>query len=122
MTLRSSARQQVSGGARPLNFNSWDLGQQPTDAIVQITLSGNAANVRLFDSANYRAFKAGRRASGYGGYARCSPVRLRVPSSGHWHVVGDFGGFPGKSGVQVLPGRLPPYGSEPRLFHQSAGS
>lgn len=72
-------------------------------------LSGNSANVRLFDSANYNAFKSGRSATGYGGHATRSPVRLQVPNSGHWYVVVDYGGLPGggRAGVQVLPGRLP---------------
>jgi len=92
-----------------MNFNYWDLGQQPAGAIVQITMSGEAANVRLFDSSNYNAFKSGRRATGYGGHATRSPVRLQVPRGGHWYVVIDHGGLPGRSraAVQVLPGRLP---------------
>lgn len=92
-----------------MNFNYWDLGQQPAGAIVQVSLSGNAANVRLFDTSNYNAFKAGHRATGYGGYATRSPVRFQVPRSGRWYVVMDYGGLPGRgrAGVQVLPGRLP---------------
>jgi hypothetical protein len=92
-----------------MEFNYWDLGQQASGAIVQVTLSGNAANVRLFDSSNFSAFKAGRSATGYGGYATTSPVRLQVPRAGHWYVVVDFGGLAGRSrvGVEVLPGRLP---------------
>jgi hypothetical protein len=92
-----------------MNFNYWDLGQQPAGAIVQVTMSGDAANVRLFDSSNYSAFKAGRRATGYGGYATRSPVRLQIPNDGHWYVVIDYGGLPGRgqAGVEVLPGRLP---------------
>jgi len=45
----------------------------------------------------------------YGGHATRSPVRLQVPSSGHWYVVVDYGGLPGRgrAGVRVLPGRLP---------------
>lgn len=92
-----------------MNFNYWDLHQQPAGAIVQVTLQGNAANVRLFDSSNCNAFKAGRRATGYGGHATRSPVRLQVPRGGHWYVVVDYGGFAGRgrAAVQVLPGRLP---------------
>jgi Domain of unknown function (DUF1883) len=67
-----------------MNFNYWDLGQQSAGTFVQITLSGDAANVRLLDSANYSAFKAGRSARGVGGYAKRSPVRLQIPNSGHW--------------------------------------
>jgi hypothetical protein len=92
-----------------MEFNYWDLGQRPAGAIVQVTLSGDSANVRLFDSANYSAFKAGSSARGYGGHTTRSPVRLQIPSSGHWYVVIDYGGLPGRgrAGVQVLPGRLP---------------
>jgi hypothetical protein len=92
-----------------MNFNYWDLGQQSAGTIIQATLSGNSPNVRLFDSANYHAFKSGRSARGYGGHATRSPVRLQVPSSGHWYVVVDYGGLSGhgRVGVQVLPGRLP---------------
>jgi hypothetical protein len=73
-----------------MNFNYWDLGQQSAGTFVQVTLSGNAANVRLLDSANYSAFKAGRNARGYGGYATRSPVRLQIPNSGQWYVVIDY--------------------------------
>jgi hypothetical protein len=66
-----------------MNFNYWDLGQQPSGAIVQVTLNGDAANVRLFDSSNYSAFKAGRSARGYGGYTPRSPVHLEIPNGGH---------------------------------------
>lgn len=112
-SLKSAAHQ--SGSSRLsmewalVKFNSWDLGQQPGGAIVQVTLSGSAANVRLFDSSNFNSFKAGRRARGYGGHATKSPVRLSVPRSGHWYAVVDYGGYAGsgRAGVQVLPGRLP---------------
>ena len=92
-----------------MNFNYWDLGQQSAGTIVQVTLSGNSANVRLFDSANYNFFKAGRSNRYYGGHATHSPVRLQVPSSGRWYLVVDYGGLPGRgrAGVQILPGRLP---------------
>ena len=98
-----------------MNFTHWDLGQQPKGAIVQVTLSGNAANVRLVDSSNLRAFKSGRRHTYYGGHATRSPVRLAVPRTGHWHVVIDFGGLKGRSktNVQVLPGRLPALRQQP---------
>jgi hypothetical protein len=92
-----------------MDFNYWDLGHQSGETIVQVTLSGDSANVRLFDSANYSAFKAGRNARGFGGHATRSPVRLQIPNGGHWYVVIDYGGLPGRgrASVQVLPGRLP---------------
>ena len=86
-------------------FNYWDLGQLKRGAVVRVTLSGNAANVRLLDSSNYRSFKNGRNARGVGGLVKRSPVDLTVPSSGHWYVVVDYGGHAGsgRAAVEVLP-------------------
>ena len=91
-----------------MQFNSWDLGQQAAGTAVEITLSGNAANVRLLDSANLSAYRIGRQHHYIGGLAKRSPVRLQVPHSGHWHVVIDYGGLTGRghAGVRVLPGSL----------------
>lgn len=92
-----------------MQFNYWDLGHQKRGAVVEIQLSGNAANVRLLDSSNYTAFKNGRNARGAGGYVKKSPVHLTVPHSGHWYVTVDYGGLQGRgrASVQVLPGPLP---------------
>lgn len=46
-----------------MNFNYYDLGQLRGSEIVEVTLSGNAANVRLMDSPNYQSFRGGRRHS-----------------------------------------------------------
>jgi hypothetical protein len=93
-----------------MQFNSWDLGQQAAGTVVEITLSGSTANVRLLDSANLIAYRNGRQHHYIGGLATRSPVRLRVPDSGHWHVVIDYGGGAGRgrAGVHVLPGSLSP--------------
>lgn len=62
-----------------MQFNSWDLGQRRAGEVVEINLTGSAANVRLLDTANLNAFKNGRSARGVGGHAtsrRCgSPSR-----------------------------------------------
>ncbi len=99
----------VLGGAN-MKFQQWDLGQQPRGAIVEVTLRGNAANVRLLDSSAFGAFKSGRRHTYYGGHVTRSPYRVQVPRAGHWYVTVDFGGNAGSSqvGVRVLPGQLPP--------------
>ena len=93
-----------------MRFHSWDLGHLPRGAIVEITLSGNAANVHLLDSSNFSSYRAGRHYRTYGGNTRQSPVRLATPHSGHWHVAIDYGGLPGsgRASVRVLPGALPP--------------
>lgn len=83
---------------------------------MQITLSGNAANVRLMDSSNFQNYKSGRSHRYAGGLIQRSPVVLGVPSSGHWYVTVDLQGLAGKvsSSVRVLPSALPTY-REPSL-------
>lgn len=93
-----------------MRFNYWDLGQRRRGDIVEVNLSGNAANVRLLDSSNLSAYKGGRRHTAIGGHATRSPARLQIPRSGHWYVAIDYGGLSGRgrASVQVLPGALPP--------------
>ena len=43
-----------------MNFNYWDLKQRKRGEIVEVQISGNAANVRLMDSSNFQACKRGR--------------------------------------------------------------
>ncbi|MFQ5850830.1 MAG: DUF1883 domain-containing protein [Candidatus Binatia bacterium] len=93
-----------------MKFQHYDLGHLKGGEIVEITFSGNAANVRLMDSTNFNSYRRGRRHRAYGGHATRSPVRLQVPRAGHWHVIIDLGGYAGRvrSSVNVLPGRLRP--------------
>lgn len=87
-----------------------DLKQQSRGATAVINLRGNAANVRLMDASNYRAFKAGRRHRCVGGLVKSSPARLQIPSSGHWFVTVDLIGLQGRvaSSVHVEPPPLKP--------------
>ncbi len=87
----------------------FDLKQQPRGALVEVTLRGSAANVRLMKSSEYSKYKRERDHRYYGGHYTRSPVRLAIPSSGHWYVAVDLGGYPGRvnADVRVLPGPLP---------------
>jgi len=69
-----------------------------------VNLEGTAANVRLMDSVNFSAYRAGGRHRYVGGYMTQSPVRLQVPEAGHWQVAIDLGGYGGsvRSTVQVI--------------------
>ncbi|MEW5980100.1 MAG: DUF1883 domain-containing protein [Acidobacteriota bacterium] len=98
-----------------MNFSYYDLNSRSAGEIVQVNLSGNAANVFLVDSSNFQSYRAGRRYTFYGGHAKQSPVRLQVPRSGHWYVVIDLGGYSGsvRHSVQMLPGALPPLRKAP---------
>lgn len=108
-----------------MNFNHYDLGYKQAGQIVEITLSGNAANVRLMDSSNFQSYKSGRQHRYHGGLAKSSPIRLQIPSSGNWHVAVDMQGLRGtvRSSVRMLPGplpelRQPPLSSVPSLVQR----
>lgn len=88
-----------------MNFTHYNLGHVERGSIVEVTLQGSAANVRLMDNSNFNSYKAGRQHRYQGGLAKSSPVRLAVPSSGTWHVTVDMQGLRGtvRSGIQVIP-------------------
>ena len=87
-----------------MNFQQYNLGHQKRGAIVEVTLSGSAANVRLVDSANLQKYRSGRRHQYHGGLIRRSPVRLQVPRTGIWYVSVDLQGLRGqaRSSVRVI--------------------
>lgn len=89
-----------------MNFTHYTLGHLDRGSVVEITLQGSAANVRLMDPSNFSNYKAGRAHRYHGGLAEKSPIRLPVPSSGSWHVAVDMQGLRGsvRSGVRVVPG------------------
>jgi len=91
-----------------MQFIHTDLGQRKRGEIVEVILA-SGANVRLMDSSNFNSYKRGRRHRYTGGLAKKSPVRLQIPSTGHWHVAVDMQGLRGstKASVRVLPGVLP---------------
>lgn len=92
-----------------LQFIHTDLGQRKRGEMVEVTLRGSAANVRLMDTSNSHAYRNGRRHSYHGGLVKRSPFRMQIPRNGHWHVTVDMQGLRGnvRSSVQVLPGALP---------------
>jgi hypothetical protein len=86
-------------------FQYYDLGQRARGSIVVVTLLGNPANVRLLDTANFNRYRESLEHEYAGGLARQSPVRLEVPSTGHWHLVVDLIGLSGttRTTVEILP-------------------
>lgn len=112
-----------------LKFQQWDLGQRRSGELVEVQIKGNAANVRLMDSANLQKFRKGQQHRYYGGLVKRSPWRVKIPRSGHWYVTVDLGGLKGhvSASVSVLPGALPqarnlPLSSAPSLIHQVDGA
>ena len=99
-----------------MKYTVYDLGQCRRGERIQVSLQGNAANVRLMDSSNYSNYRSGRRHRYYGGLVKRSPIVLTVPSSGHWYITIDLAGLAGsvRSSIRRLPAPLPVY-DEPSL-------
>lgn len=111
-----------------MNFTHYDLGNKQRGQIVQITLAGSAANVRLMDNSNFQSYRNGRQHRYTGGLVKQSPVKLQIPSTGHWHVTVDMQGLRGtvKSSISILPGSLPELrqpalSTVPSLVHRNDG-
>lgn len=102
-----------------MNFTHYDLGFQNRGTVIEVTLSGSAANVRLLDSSNFQSYKSGRKHRYFGGLIRRSPARLVVPNSGIWHVTVDMQGLRGqtRSSIRIIPKEvlspLPEYSPRP---------
>lgn len=83
-----------------MNFLNYEVQTQPGD-VIEVTLSGNAANVFLMDEPNFRSYRSGKQFQHFGGYFHRSPVLLKAPAAGHWHIVVDLGGRAGRVNAAV---------------------
>lgn len=109
-----------------MNFTHYNLGRKEKGQIVEITLSGSAANVRLMDNSNFQNYRNGRQHRYFGGLAKQSPVRLSIPSTGNWHVTVDMQGLRGtvRSSIRMMPSALPEFRQQalstvPSLVHKN---
>ncbi|MEY3286859.1 MAG: hypothetical protein RL500_1589 [Pseudomonadota bacterium] len=84
-----------------MKFLYTDLGPRQAGEVVQVSLTA-VANVRLMDTPNFTNFKSGVKHIYTGGVVRQSPVRLTIPSPGHWHAVIDTTGIQGTPGVSAV--------------------
>lgn len=87
-----------------MDFIHSDLGSRRRGDVVEVTLS-SGANVRVLDSSNFQRYRRGERHNYHGGLARQSPLRIPIPSSGHWHAVVDMQGLRGstRASIRVIP-------------------
>jgi hypothetical protein len=83
-----------------MGFIHTDVGPRHAGDVVEVTLT-SVANVRLMDANNFNSYKNGKKHIYTGGVARESPLRLTVPSFGHWHVAIDTSGINGSSGLKA---------------------
>lgn len=109
-----------------MRFIYQDLGQRKRGEIVEVTLQGSAANVRLMDSSNFSNYKNGRQHSYHGGLVKQTPFKIAIPNSGRWYVTVDMQGLVGKTNAsfRVLPSPLPevreaPLSSIPSLINNT---
>ncbi|TCN28163.1 TIR domain-containing protein [Kribbella orskensis] len=91
-------------------FTKYEFPSLKRGATVEVTLQGNGANVRLMDSSNFNAYKAGRAHRYVGGLIQRSPYRMSVPRDGRWFVTVDMIGLRGttRSSVRIIPPPLAP--------------
>lgn len=87
-----------------MQFIHSDLGNRSRGDILEVTLT-SGANVRLLDPPNFQRYRQGQDHRYVGGLATRSPLRLAIPSSGHWHAVVDMQGLQGstRAGFRVIP-------------------
>ena len=79
-----------------MRFLHSDLGWRQRGDVLDVTLS-RGANVRLMDSSNFHRYKRGEAHRYFGGLAKRSPVRIPIPSPGHWHAAVDMQGLRGST-------------------------
>lgn len=84
-----------------MNFIHVDLRQRNAGEQVEVTLHGNAANVRLMDQLNFQRYRRGESHRYVGGLFRRSPVVLGIPTNGTWHVAVDMQGLRGQTRASV---------------------
>ncbi len=84
-----------------MRFLYTDLGPRQAGEVVQVSLTA-VANVRLMDTPNFASYKNGAKHIYTGGVARESPIRLTIPTLGHWHVAIDTTGIRGSEGLSAV--------------------
>lgn len=82
-----------------MKFLHYQFSLSPND-VVEVTLD-QQGNVRLMDSINFQNYRKGKQHRYYGGLAKVSPIRIKAPHAGHWHLVVDLGGYAGKVKASV---------------------
>lgn len=92
-----------------MKFTHYKLDNLKGGEIIEVTLQGSAANVRLMDTSNFNSYRNGRSHSYIGGLVNRSPWRVKVPHSGNWHITVDMAGLRGstRSSIRQIPGALP---------------
>ena len=84
-----------------MNYLKFDLGTLGSGRIVEVTLQGSAANVRLLDNANFYNYTRNKAYNSIGGFTKTSPITFHIPTHDHWYVIVDMEGLKGKPEASV---------------------
>jgi hypothetical protein len=100
--LARSGRRATPFGDYIMNFLHYPL-RLTNESAVRVDLD-KRANVKLLDGSNFSRYRSGSTHRYFGGQAVRSPIVIRAPHAGDWHLVIDLGGYPGsvRASVSVI--------------------
>jgi hypothetical protein len=81
-----------------MHFLRFDLGKLRKGRMVQITMTGVAANIRLLNNENMYNYEHGHEYSCTGDLVRTALTEMRIPRDDHWFIVIDMEGIMGAEG------------------------
>jgi len=71
-----------------------------SNSIIEVSLD-KQANIKLMDNKNYQNYRMKKKYDFIGGLARVSPMVLKPPYKGEWHIVVDLEGMGGSVKAKV---------------------
>ena len=106
-----------------MNFTHHDLSNLNKGRVVEVHLTGNAANVYLMDSPNLSRYKRGVTFQAIGGLMKASPTRLQATDTSHWHLIVDLpNGFGSvKTSYRIMPANTSPTHDKLMSFKPTSG-
>jgi len=70
------------------------------NSIIEVTLD-KQANVKLMDNSNYQRYRMKKTYDFIGGLVKVSPMIIKSPYPGQWHIIVDLEGMSGAVKAQV---------------------
>ena len=70
-----------------MNFLDFDLGRADSLSVAMVRLTGVESDVLLMRESDVSRYRASQSVEYWGGHYKASPIQIRIPSSGNWHVI-----------------------------------
>ena len=83
-----------------MSYYKHHLGECAKGLHIEVKISG-PSYVRLIDTKNFHRYRLGRSFDYWGGIARKSPLRFRIPENDRYFVIVDTNGIGGKVNASV---------------------